>query len=636
MIRLATRATQIIIELSILAAAFALAFCARFDWMPPHQMVKRLTFTLPYVVLLQYLVLVIAGMHRAAWRYVGLRDATRIFVSVAASSVVLLAARAVASLLLPQIPHARYAIVPGGVIVIDFAMVFLGITGVRVLRRMLAERQESARHRQPKAKRVVPTLLAGAGQAGVMLAREISARPDLGILPVGFVDDDSRKVGTDIYGLRVLGTTEDLAEVAARTGAKQALIAMASAAGTAIRRVTEHAEKAGLKVKIIPGVYEIVGGKISVSRIRDVAIEDLLRREPVNLDTDAMAALLSDRRVLVTGAGGSIGSELCRQILKLTPARLVLLDVSENNLFHIDRELMAHAGDLCVSYLADVKDQPRMRAIMAAERPDIIFHAAANKHVPILERHPEEGVKNNVLGTKVVADLADELGVGAFVLVSTDKAVNPSSAMGATKRLAEMYVQSLGARSKTRFVAVRFGNVLGSAGSVVPIFKDQVARGGPVTVTHPDMRRYFMTIPEACQLLLQAATMGAGGEIFILDMGEPVKIVDLARDVIRLSGFRPDEDITIEYTGVRAGEKLFEELSVAEEHAVKTRHPKVFVGKIRVSDWEILSRSIERLLAVATAGDSGRTVRRELSRLVPESQGLSQKEAQLLETEAVG
>lgn len=633
-IRLATRAAQIVIELSVLAAAFAIAFLARFDWAPPHEMIKRLFFMLPYVVVLQYVLLMMAGMHRAAWRYVGLRDATRIFISAVVSAVLLFVLRAIAIALLDRVPLARYAIVPGGVIVIDFAVVFLGITGVRVLRRMQAEAKESARYRPPRADRAIPTLLVGAGQAGVMVAREIAARPDLGIHPVGFVDDDRLKLGTDIHGLRVLGTTEDLMDVAARSGAKQALIAMASANGRAIRRVTEAAKAAGLAVKIIPGVYEIVGGKIGLSRIRDVAIEDLLRRAPVQLDLEAMGELFGSRTVLVTGAGGSIGSELCRQVLKLDPERVVLLDVSENNLFHIDRELMAELGDRCVSYLADVKDVARMRAIMAAERPDIVFHAAANKHVPILERHPEEGVKNNVLGTRVVADLADELGVGAFVLVSTDKAVNPSSVMGATKRVAEMYVQSLGERSKTRFVAVRFGNVLGSAGSVVPIFKDQVARGGPVTVTHPDMCRYFMTIPEACQLLLQAATMGAGGEIFILDMGEPVKIVDLAKDVIRLSGFRPGEDIAIEYTGVRPGEKLFEELSVAEEQAVKTRHPKVFVGKISVSNWEILSRSLEDLVAIAAAGNRSDALRGVLSRLVPESTGLTTAEEPRFEMEA--
>ena len=413
------------------------------------------------------------------------------------------------------------------------------------------------------------------------------------------------------------------------------LITIANAPGHKIRRITELCRDAGLDTKIIPGIYEIVGNKVNLSRIREVAIEDLLGREPVHLDEATIGATIRSRIVLITGAGGSIGSELCRQICRFGPERLVLVERFENALFDIHRELTAAFPQVPIEpRVADVCDVPRMAQVFEASKPGIVFHAAAHKHVPMMEWNPGEAVKNNIGGTRVVADLADRFGVERFVLVSTDKAVNPSSVMGATKRVAEIYIQALSQRSSTRFVTVRFGNVLGSAGSVIPIFREQIARGGPVTVTHPDMQRYFMTIPEASQLVLQAGAMGAGGEIYILDMGDPVRIVDLARDLITLSGLRPMDDIEIRFSGVRPGEKLVEELSTNAEHADKTKHPKVFIGRIKPHDWDVVAKGVGSLHDLAKTGDA-ELIRAGLGDIVPEYRAARPSRASMRASETV-
>ncbi len=591
------RLSQLSIDLCVLALAFAAAFLMRFDWRPPADMLGRLALTVPYVVLGEYLVLWMFGVPRFSWRYIGLRELWRILAAVLIANVVLLWTRLGLGELQDSYAYLRHGVIPLGVIAGNFVLMFLGIAGVRVARRVLGEHLESQRRaRSSRSVESVATMLVGAGQGGVIMAKEIANRPDLGLRPVGFLDDDPAKKGLFINGIKVLGTTDELAAHCSREGAQQVLITMASAPGETVRRITRFAEDVGLPVKIIPGLFEIAGGRVELTRIRPVAIEDLLRREPVELDTDAIGRHLRGRVVVVTGAGGSIGSEICRQVADFGPERLLLVERAENNLFQIHRELSRVKADLeIVPLLADVTDRERMDEIFAEHGPSVVFHAAAHKHVPMMEWNPGEALKNNVQGTRTVAELSDQHGVESFVMISTDKAVNPSSVMGATKRVAEMFCQALAGRSKTRFVTVRFGNVLGSAGSVIPIFKEQIAKGGPVTVTHPDMQRYFMTIPEACQLVLQAGTMGKGGEIFILDMGQPVKIVDLARDLIQLSGFRPGEDIEIEFTGVRPGEKLFEELSVDSEQADKTRHPKIFVGRRQPAVWDELIGHLETL-----------------------------------------
>ena len=599
------RLSQLTIDLTVLAAAFVLAFLMRFDWRPPTDYLGRLALTTPYIVVGEYCVLWLFGVTKFSWRYIGLRELGVILAAVLSGSVVILWSRVALGALQVEYTYLRHGVIPLGVIAGNFVLSFLGVTGVRVLRRLVGERAESRlRADTPAARSAASTMLVGAGRGGVLMSRELANRPDLGLRPVGFLDDDPHKLGQVIDGVPVLGTTEQLPELCRRHQAQQVLITMSSAPGSEIRRIAGLAEKVGVPVKIIPGLYEIADGRVELARIRPVAIEDLLRREPVELDADAISRHLREQIVLVTGAGGSIGSELCRQVAAFRPTRLLLVERAENSLFHIHRELKRTHPELdLIPLVADVTDRERMEEIVRGSPPHTVFHAAAHKHVPMMEWNPSEAIKNNVSGTKVVADLADAYGAHAFVMISTDKAVNPTSVMGTSKRIAEKYCQALSSQSQTRFVTVRFGNVLGSAGSVIPIFKEQIERGGPVTVTHPEMQRYFMTIPEACQLVLQASSMGAGGEIFILDMGAPVRIVDLARDLIQLSGFRPDDDIEIQFTGMRPGEKLFEELSVDDENAAKTRHPKIFVGRRAPAQWQEVMQDLSVLEQALTGGD---------------------------------
>jgi FlaA1/EpsC-like NDP-sugar epimerase len=510
----------------------------------------------------------------------------------------------------------------------DAILAFGGVFGLRVLRRIFYDRQarqaeelryahRAALRRKGQSKR--PVLLIGAGRAGVLAAKEIKAHGHLEIEIKGFVDDDPRKLGQVIYGVKVLGDTTDLPRLARKLGIEHAVITIAEASGREIRRVLKICEQIPLKVRIIPALYEILSGQAEVSRIRDVQIEDLLGRAPVALDEASMRRLLAGKRVLVTGAGGSIGAELARQVARLQPSSLLLVERCECALFDSERELRRAYPELTLAPLvADVSDETRMRQIFAAHQPQVVLHAAAHKHVPLMEGNAAEAIKNNVLGTRLLAELADVFEIAVFVLISTDKAVRPTSVMGASKRVAELVIQDLNRHSETRFVAVRFGNVIGSAGSVIPIFREQIRRGGPLTVTHPEMMRYFMTIPEAAQLVLQAGAIGAGGEIFILDMGEPVRILDLAKDLIRLSGLRPFEDIDINFTGMRSGEKLFEELQMSEEGMTRTRHPKIFIGKIVPYPELEVRYALERLSYLAYNGQE-HELRRFLNEFLPEA-----------------
>ena len=625
-LRSLARFAQSSVDVAVLAASYGAAFWVRFEGTIPPGLALTLAVSLPLVVCTQLAVLHRRHVHRVAWRYVGLADARRIVGAVLTATLVLLCVRAAIGadwfqrhILASLFPGFRYVSSPIGVLLADAVFASTGLTSARAIWRVLTERGEVVRRKQEVQTDPVPTILAGAGRAGALVARELQSRPDVGLEPVAFVDDDLTKLGTQIAGLPVLGSSGDIERVARHTGAKQVLISMASAPGEAVRRVMRVCETAGLPVKIVPGLFEMIGGAKALSQIRNVSLEDLLRREPVDLDMDSIGGVASGRVLLITGAGGSIGSELCRQVARFAPSSLVLVEQAENNLFFIERELREHFPTLdIVPCIADVCDAPRIGQVFARHRPQVVFHAAAHKHVPMMEANPGEAIKNNLFGTMTVAEAADRSGVSEFVLISTDKAVNPTSVMGATKRAAEIYVQALSSRSRTRFVAVRFGNVLGSTGSVVPIFQEQIRRGGPITVTHPDMKRYFMTIPEATQLVLQAATIGKSGEILILDMGAPVRLVDLAQDLITLSGLRAGIDVKVEFTGVRPGEKLFEELSTADEAADKTRHPRVFVGRIAVHSWNEIIGCIGRLRAVIDRGGDEATIRRALADVVPE------------------
>jgi FlaA1/EpsC-like NDP-sugar epimerase len=603
------------IEVAVLGISFVAAFAYRFDLpLPPVWSATMWRLLLP-VVLVQLLLLRLSGCARHTWRYVSIRDIEDVATATTAAAALLLTLR-----FTPWMPDSL--VVPISVILANWVVTTVGLSGARVLRRVQIERFE-ARNVVSGSNGRTRVLLIGAGRAGVMVATELDRRRDVGMVAVGFVDDDPAKIGRRINGLDVSGPIANIAEIARLHDVDQVVITIASVSRADMQQIVAQCRDAGLDTKIIPGLFEIVGGTVDLARIAPVAIEDLLGRDPVELDIDSVRDLVGGRTVLITGAGGSIGSELARQAARFGPKSVVLMERSEPALWAIDRELRATYPALTVvAAIGDVTDQDRVERIFKQHNPQVVVHAAAHKHVPMMEDHPGEAVKNNVGGTKVVADVAAARRVERFVLVSTDKAVNPTSVMGATKRITERYVQHVAATTGLNFVAVRFGNVLGSTGSVVPIFQQQVEAGGPVTVTHPEMVRYFMTIPEASGLVLQAAALGNSGEILVLDMGDPVKIVDLAKNVIRLSGFEPGVDIAIEFSGLRPGEKMYEELSLDSENATRTRHPKVWIGRSADPTWGNAKVDVSRLLAVADSGDPD-SVRELIWAVVPEFTGRS-------------
>ena len=571
-----------------------------------------------FVLLVKLLVFGYLRLYAGWWQYVSVQDLVETFKASHISTAIILGSVYLCRMLRAYGVLQVGVEVPDTVLIIDWAATIAMVGGLRFLVRIICE---GSRPVSPAGLRRV--LIVGAGNAGEGVLRELYRLPVEKYHVVAFVDDDPRKRGIRIHGVPVLGGVDELASVAERLNVEEVVIALPQPTRDELRRIIEVCKGQKLTFRIVPGVADLIEGRLDVSRLREVDINDLLGREPVSLDIESIGHFLVDKVVLVTGAGGSIGSELCRQIAGFKPKHLVLLEQAENNLFYIDRELRRSNPDLNVTpVVADIGDLARVEEVFRRYVPAVIFHAAAHKHVPMMELNPGEAIKNNVFGTKNVADMACRHKTEAFVLISTDKAVNPTSVMGCTKRVAEMYCQSLSQRpacGKTKFIVVRFGNVLGSAGSVVPIFRDQIARGGPVTVTHPDMCRYFMTIPEATQLVIQAGAMGKGGGTLLLDMGTPVKIVDLARDMITLSGFRPDVDIKIEFLGVRPGEKLFEELRTSGEDVLPTHHEKIFVWQSRPCTPEFIDSALERL-QTATNGASLEEVQKTLQSVVPEFQ----------------
>ncbi|HJR78831.1 MAG TPA: nucleoside-diphosphate sugar epimerase/dehydratase [Anaerolineales bacterium] len=537
------------------------------------------------------------GLYRRLWIYASTAELRLITAAVTTASVVtsgLMAVLIVTGNVLPGMPRSALGI--------DWLLSLVLIGGSRFALRILAE-QSMARRANGKGKR---SLVIGAGDTGALVARELQKSSQLNLTPVGFLDDDSAKQKHTIYGVTVIGKVEDLPLLIDLHKIDIVIIAIPSAPGQLVRTVNDVCRIKGIPSRTVPGVYELVGGKVSINRLREVDINDLLRREPVRVNDEAVGAALAGKRVLVTGAGGSIGRELCRQIARRVPVELVLLGHGENSIFEIFLELRADYPDLLLSpVIADVRDQERLAQVFQQHQPQIVFHTAAHKHVPLMEVNVVEAITNNVVGTRNTVQAALDYDVERFVLISTDKAVRPASIYGATKRLAEMIILNAARESQRAFTVVRFGNVLGSRGSIIPIFKQQIANGGPVTITHPDMFRFFMTIPEAVYLVLQAASMENGGETFVLNMGKPIRILSLAEDLIRLSGLEPHRDIEIEFTGIRPGEKMTEELWDEGTPLLKTLHPDIFCLDSDVSLLSLnLSQAIDSLSAAVHSGDN--------------------------------
>lgn len=581
------RLAQVIMDFAVLLVALLAAYLIRFDGHIGSGYWYQLSVFGPIAITMLLLSNWMFGAYRRLWRYTGLTEVMELLCSVLSVTTILLVVRASGYLIIGG-HHMSY-----GIIFINCGLAFLMLTAPRVLRRLATEHRNRKHWRQPIRRR---SLVVGAGDAGQMVLKELSLRPDLGVDVVGLIDDDPSKFKTRIGSITVFGTTQELPNLIDSLFIDQVIIAMPSAPASEIRKIVEICRDQEVDTRILPGLFELIDGKVSVSQLREVSLEDLLGRAPIEMDNASIASYLEEGTVLVTGAGGSIGSELCRQIMRFQPKKLILLGKGENSIFTIEQELKSRPEPIeVVPVIADIRDVVRMRSIFEKYKPTAVFHAAAHKHVPLMEANITEAVSNNVFGTRVVAELSHLYEVGTFVLVSSDKAVNPTSVMGATKRMAELVVQDLATRTKTKYVAVRFGNVLASRGSVIPVWRQQIAQGGPVTVTHPEATRYFMLIPEAVQLILQATALGKGGEIFVLDMGEPVKILDLANDLIRFSGLKPGADIEIEFIGLRPGEKLYEELLTREEGLSKTVYDKIFVGKPQPINKDELSRTIETL-----------------------------------------
>ena len=577
-------------------------------------LVEQYPIFLLFFVIIKLVVFGFFKQYRGWWRYVGISDLLGILRASLVSTLVI-AVLWYSFMSTTAIRQALKAIteIGQGIFMADMFATVLLLAGLRMAIRLYYE--EFRTEERGPLKRF---LIVGAGNAGEELLRAIHHMPVTQYDVVGFVDDDTRKRGMFIHGLPVLGTVEELPKLCRDRNIEEIAIAMPSASHRERRRVIQVCEGIKIRFQTVPSITDIASGKLGVSQIRNVDINDLLGREAVELDLGSIEAFLKDKVILVTGSGGSIGSEMCRQVCNFGPKLLLLIEQAENPLFYIERELRYRFPGLSIkAIICNITDKIRVDEIFEKYHPEVVIHAAAHKHVPLMELNPGEAVKNNIVGTQITADAANSYGAANFVMISTDKAVNPSSIMGSSKRIAEMYIQDLSRTSKTHFVTVRFGNVLGSEGSVVPIFKKQIAEGGPVTVTHPEMKRYFMTIPEASQLVLQAATMGKGGEIFVLDMGEPVKIVDLAKELITLSGFSPVEDIEIEFTGTRLGEKLFEELSIEGEDMLRTSHPKIRVWKNIPMDRDKLRTGINELIDVARNQDHHQIVEK-IRELVPE------------------
>ncbi|PLX87855.1 MAG: nucleoside-diphosphate sugar epimerase [Desulfuromonas sp.] len=596
-----------LVQIITVLVAFIFAFEVRFDFSVPDSFRSRGVQLMPALVAIKLPIFWYFGLLKGWWRYVSMPDLLRIVNGNVVGSFLFVCY---------AIFVHRLVDIPRSVLILDFLFCFIMTGGVRFLTRALRENYLP----MPRTGRceVRQVLVVGAGEAGQAIVREIRANPALEMRVVGFVDDDPKKKRELFQGVKVLGTLADLEALVQKKDVDELIIAIPSASGRQVRAIVESCRQIQVKFRILPGVGDLIQGRVSLQQLRDVDLDDLLGREPIQLDNENIANYLKGKRVLVTGAGGSIGSELCRQIARFGPAILILFENGETPLFHIENELRAAYPQLSlVAIIGDVRSRVRVEGIFAEQRPEVVFHAAAYKHVPMMECNPAAAVSNNVHGTRIVAETSHKTGVETFVMVSTDKAVRPTNIMGATKRTAELFVQALARESTTRFVTTRFGNVLGSNGSVIPTFREQIKQGGPVTVTDPEVTRFFMTIPEACQLVLQAGCMGQGGEIYLFDMGEPVKILHLAEEMIRLSGYTPHEDIEIIFTGLRPGEKLYEELLLADEGVLPTPHEKICIASSSAPPLMEMLVAVESLARAAKQLDFD-GLRAGLQQVVPE------------------
>lgn len=583
----------VVYDAVLITISLIFAFLLKFDFNFAKEYKYFFILSVIPVIIIMIVFNYIFGLYNNVWKYASIEELLSIIYSVSISNIVFVLYSYIVNFRLLKSSYYRF---PFTVHIIFWILCILTLGGFRFLLRIANE--SGINKKSDKVSKNL--LIVGAGDAAAMLIKELKKHRDLNYSVKGLIDDDETKKLKKISGIKVLGNRNDIKRIAEELNIKEIIIAIPSVENKESKEIINICKSTKCKLKIIPGIYEIIAGSVNISQIRDVNIDDLLGREEVKLNTSNIKGYLEDKAVLVTGGGGSIGSELCRQIAKFNPGLLIIVDIYENNVYDLQMELNYKFPDLNKKIIiASIRDEFKMETIFRSLRPDVVFHAAAHKHVPLMEDNPEEAIKNNIVGTFNLLKLCDKYTVKKFVQISTDKAVNPTNVMGATKRFCEIMVQAFDRISKTEYVAVRFGNVLGSNGSVIPLFKEQIKRGGPVTVTHPDINRFFMTIPEASQLVIQAGAMAEGGEIFVLDMGEPVKIVDLAKDLIKLSGFEPNKDIKIEYTGLRPGEKLYEELLTSELALTTTEHNKIFIEKPDDFSMEYINGAIEEFKSVS-------------------------------------
>ncbi|MBC2580252.1 nucleoside-diphosphate sugar epimerase/dehydratase [Clostridium sp. DJ247] len=586
----------ILYDVIFLIVSLYFALLLRFDFNIPQEYTVFLKLSIVPVVIITLVCNRFFNLYNSIWKYASVEELISIVYSLSVSNVIFIIYSYCVNY---KFLENRYYRFPFTVHIIFWILSVVALGGTRFIYRVIGDRIENSVSR----KQMKNLLIIGAGDASALLIKEIKKHKDLSYNLVGLIDDDSAKKGRLINGIEVLGGRDKIIEVCKNKNVEEIILAIPSTDLGTKREIVNICKNTNCKLKTIPGIYEIINEKVSITKLRDVNIEDLLGREEVKLNNENINKYIKDKVILVTGGGGSIGSELCRQIAKFNPKKLLILDIYENNVYDVQMELNYNYPDIDKAVIiASIRDMKRMKDIFHTYKPDVVFHAAAHKHVPLMEENPAEAIKNNIIGTYNILSCCNEFSVKKFVQISTDKAVNPTNIMGATKRFCEIMVQAFDKASDTEYVAVRFGNVLGSNGSVIPLFKKQIAHGGPVTVTHPEINRFFMTIPEASQLVIQAGAIAKGGEIFVLDMGKPVKIVDLARDLISLSGYKPDVDIKIEYTGLRPGEKLYEELLMNEIALTSTEHNKIFVEKPNEIDINFVQESIKEFEEVTNMG----------------------------------